>query len=249
MSVSVPVLYINLDDAVERRERLEQECEARGISAQRLEAVRWTRLDPQEQKRYFSPQLNARQYHSPMVNGEKGCYASHIQAWQWLLASNAPCMVVLEDDVRLTSDFARVVDAVSVWSGSWDMVKLMGRSQEKIAQRRALCPGYDLIDYARVPSYTAGYVISRAGAEKLLATRVPFGRPIDVDLRFWWENNLTMHGVWPAVVLLDDTSETSTISGRHGKKSLLTRWRKLKMKLDLTLGNAWHRLIKKQADE
>jgi len=92
MSVSVPVLYINLDDAVQRRERLEREFKTHAISAQRLEAVRWTLLSAQEQALYHSVALNARQYHSPLVNGEKGCYASHIRAWQWLLSSDAPCM-------------------------------------------------------------------------------------------------------------------------------------------------------------
>jgi len=123
--------------------------------------------------------------------------------------------VVLEDDVQLTTEFARVVDAVCALPGTWDMVKLMGRSHEKVAARRALCPGFDLIDYARVPSYTAGYVVSRAGAEKLLSTRVPFGRPIDVDLRFWWENQLTLYGIWPPVVRLSESSETSTIADRR----------------------------------
>lgn len=237
----VPVLYINLDTAVDRRLRLESAFKVYGIQEQRLEAVRWARLTPDEQTRFYSARLNSKQYHSPMVDGEKGCYASHIEAWRWLLSTDFFCMVVLEDDVCLTPDFLKVVGAVSRLDMSWDMVKLIGRQQEKVAATRDLCPGFELIDYARIPSYTAGYVVSRSGAEKMLATRIPFGRPIDVDMRFWWENGLNVFGVWPAVLMHDETSSASTIAGRHAKKNLFVRWRKLKMKLSLTLWNIWHR--------
>ena len=69
-----------------------------------------------------------------------------------------------------------------------------------------------LVRYRRIPSTTAGYVISRSGAAKLLAKRQPFGRPVDVDLRFWWEaDRLKVLGVVPSVLALDETSDTSTI--------------------------------------
>ena len=245
--MSVPVLFINLDTALERRRKLEEACQALSVDAQRLRAVRWSELTPAQQAQWHSPPLNAQQYHSPMVDGEKGCYASHLEACRWLLSTDFPCLVVLEDDVRLTPDFLTVVEAVSRLELPWDMVKLIGRQQEKIRAARALSLGHQLIDYARIPSYTAGYVLSRSGAKKLLATRIPFGRPIDVDIRFWWENDLTVYGVWPPVVELDEISGYSTIAGRHARKSLGSKWRKLKMKLALTAGNAWHRFQRQRA--
>jgi glycosyl transferase family 25 len=103
-------------------------------------------------------------------------------------------------------------------------------------------PGTALVDYSRVPSMTAGYVVSRAGAAKLLAHRQPFGRPIDVDLRFWWEcDQLRILGVSPSAIALDDTSEVSSIWDTRDTLTPGQRWRKFTMKLALTLGNAWHR--------
>jgi glycosyl transferase family 25 len=90
-------------------------------------------------------------------------------------------------------------------------------------------------------------VISRSGAEKMLSTRVPFGRPIDVDLRFWWENNLIIYGIWPSVLKFDQTSDVTTIAGRKASSSLISKWRKFKMKLMLTLGNILHRAKRKKA--
>lgn len=236
----IPLVFINLEKDSERRNRLEQELQRLHVPGTRLPAVWWKQLDPTQQNPLYSATLNSKQYYKPLVDGEKGCYASHIAAWEMLLSSDAPAMVVLEDDVRLDDRFVQAVDAIAALQRPWDMVKLMGRTQEKVRSAVALTEVHQLIQYRRVPSFTAGYVISRRGAQKLLQSRVPFGRPIDIDLRFWWENNLEILGVLPAPVLLDDTSLDSSITGRKPTASWTTRWRKLCMKWQITRGNARH---------
>lgn len=240
--MSLPIVFINLDRDAERRTRLLAELQQIDMQSERFPAVWWADVPPEQASRWYSDDLNARQYYKPLRNGEKGCYASHIGAWQQLLASDAPALVVLEDDVRLTPQFAEVVKAIAALQEPWDMVKLLGRDREKVRSQRPLVPGTALVDYSRVPSMTAGYVVSRAGAAKLLAHRQPFGRPIDVDLRFWWEcDQLRILGVSPSAIALDDTSEVSSIWDTRDTLTPGQRWRKFTMKLALTLGNAWHR--------
>ena len=239
---TLPLVFINLDKDSERRTRIEGQLAHLGLPGERLPAVWWKHLPPAEQSLLYSAERNHGLYYQPLVDGEKGCYASHIQAWRQLLASDAPALVVLEDDVRLTPQFAEVVKAIAALQEPWDMVKLLGRDREKVRSQRTLVPGTALVDYSRVPSMTAGYVVSRAGAAKLLAHRQPFGRPIDVDLRFWWEcDQLRILGVSPSAIALDDTSEVSSIWDTRDTLTPGQRWRKFTMKLALTLGNAWHR--------
>ena len=239
---TLPLVFINLDKDSERRTRIEGQLAHLGLPGERLPAVWWKHLPPAEQSLLYSAERNHGLYYQPLVDGEKGCYASHIQAWRQLLASDAPALVVLEDDVRLTPQFADVVNAIAALQEPWDMVKLLGRDREKVRSQRPLVPGTALVDYSRVPSMTAGYVVSRAGAAKLLAHRQPFGRPIDVDLRFWWEcDQLRILGVSPSAIALDDTSEVSSIWDTRDTLTPGQRWRKFCMKLALTLGNAWHR--------
>ncbi|MFN4030188.1 MAG: glycosyltransferase family 25 protein [Acidovorax temperans] len=240
--MSLPIVFINLDRDAERRTRLLAELQQIDMPSERFPAVWWADVPPEQASRWYSDDLNARQYYKPLRNGEKGCYASHIGAWQQLLASDAPALVVLEDDVRLTPQFADVVKAIAALQEPWDMVKLLGRDREKVRSQRPLVPGTALVNYSRVPSMTAGYVVSRAGAAKLLAHRQPFGRPIDVDLRFWWEcDQLRILGVSPSAIALDDTSEVSSIWDTRDTLTPGQRWRKFTMKLALTVGNAWHR--------
>lgn len=241
----LPVRYINLDRDAERRARLDAEIARLGLPGERFPGVLWTALPQAEQDALYSPALNAQQFHKPLVNGEKGCYASHIALWRWLLHSPHPAVVVLEDDVRLKDDLAAVCAAIAALPAGWDMVKLIGRAElgktEKLRSEAPLCPGYQLVQYRRIPSLTAGYVLSRQGAQKLLATRVPFGRPIDVDLRHWWESqHLVMRGISPAAIELDDTSFESSIGAKVAERSLADKWRKARHKLLYTLGNAWH---------
>jgi len=238
----LPLVFINLDRDAQRRERMAAQLREHRIDGHRLPAVWWADLPAARQDALYRAALNARQYYKPLLPGEKGCYASHQAAWAQLLESHAPALVVLEDDVLLQPGFADAVDAIAGLQEPWDMVKLIGRDREKVRATAALTGRFSLVRYRRVPSTTAGYVVSRAGAAKLLAARRPFGRPVDVDLRFWWEaDGLRMRGVVPSVLALDDTSDVSTIWQQVDRLSLPMRLRKLRMKLLLSLGDLLRR--------
>ncbi|ACY30860.1 glycosyltransferase family 25 protein [Comamonas thiooxydans] len=239
---SLPIVFINLSKDAERRERMTAQFAQMGLTASRLPAVWWADLSEAEQKAFFcAPQSHGR-YFKPLSNGEKGCYASHLRSWQQLLGGDAPAMVVFEDDVRLLPQLPQALAAIEALpaDGSWDMIKLYGREPEKIANQGPLVAGaLQLISYQRVPSFAAGYVISRSGARKMLETRMPFDRPVDVDIRFWFENDLRVYGVYPSVIALDDTSEVSSIwAQKEAPADLAQRLRKFKMKLELTWGNS-----------
>ena len=238
---SLPIVFINLSKDEERRERMQSQFAQMGLQASRLPAVWWSELPEAEQRHYFNTEQSHGRYHKPLSNGEKGCYCSHLKACQQLLEGDAPALVVFEDDVRLLPNLPLALDAIAALpkGAPWDMIKLYGREHEKIANQGPLVNGVlQLISYRRVPSFAAGYVISRSGAQKMLATRVPFDRPVDVDIRFWFENDLHVFGVHPSVIALDDTSEVSSIWTQKPAPSTLTqRLRKFKMKLALTLGS------------
>ncbi len=238
--MSLPIFYINLARDTKRRHRLESELSRQGLQGTRFEAVWWADLDAAEQARLYSAEVNARQYHAALVNGEKGCYASHLQLWQQLVASGASAMVVLEDDVALKDGFGALLEAIDHRLEPWDMIKLIGRERDTFRSSSPLVSGVDLVDYQRIPSLTAGYAISRQGAQKLCQSRQPFGRPIDVDLRYWWENDLMVLGVSPAALVLDETSFTSSIAGRAVAVKSKLRWRKFKRQFFYSIMNAWY---------
>ncbi len=242
----LPIRFINLDRDHQRCQRMQAELQRAQLDGERFPGVLWTDVPTGQQTALYSDALNDQQYYKPLVNGEKGCYASHIEIWRWLLGSPNEAVVILEDDVRLQLGFAEVIKAIAELHSAWEMIKLIGRPAvgraEKLRAQEPLCPGFALVRYRRIPSLTAGYVVNRKGASKLLATRVPFGRPVDVDLRHWWEcEQLIVRGVSPAPIALDDTSAQSSIGAKFGERGLRQKWRKARFLLAYSLTNAWRR--------
>ena len=243
------IVVINLDRQTERWASIAPQFAALGLGVSRLPAVDGNRLGATTVGRLYDSALNRSQYHKPLRPGEIGCYASHIAAWQELLASRAQRLAVFEDDVDLDAALPQVLDAIDRTRVPYDLVKLVGRSREKLAVRVALDDPWQLVGYQRVPGLTSGYVISRHGAEKLLAGRIPFGRPVDVDLRHHWECGLTILGVQPYPVRPAASSHASSIEGRHLPVSVDMRWRKLLLQARYTLLNAGHALVDANATD
>lgn len=199
-----------------------------GLYVERFEAVRGTALSAEALASYYSAEGNRKGFYRPLTPAEIGCYASHISLWKHMVHHNWPFVAVFEDDVVPDASLPEVLDKLERGPLDWDMVKLIGRGLESPSRRVALTKGHDLVHYRRVPSLTGGYVLSLSGANKLLDTRPPFGRPIDVDLRHWWECSLRVRGVLPYPLRSSDDSVMSTIGSRKMPGDIATRWRKLK---------------------
>ena len=235
------IFYINLLKDNDRRVNMENEFHRLNISAKRLDATWWKTVPTDEANALYSIDLNKEQYYKPLSNGEKGCYASHIRAWKILLESDAEKIVVLEDDISLNDEFIKILDAIDKSDQEWDMIKLIGRERnEKIKSSENLLGTQNLIRYNKIPSCTTGYVLSRSGAKKLISSRIPFGRPIDIDLRFFWENDLKILGVHPAAISLADSSTQSSIWTTREKNSFRERMKKFKMKTKILFLNFLH---------
>lgn len=238
-----PIYLINLPKDVARAAHMHNQLEALGLLAHLhpMAATYGRDLSAAETARYYSPEMNARQYHLPLSAGEIGCYVSHLNTWRAIVDSGAPAALVLEDDVLLDAALpALMSELMSATAAQWDMIKLVGRDHEKTVAEWPLQGQHRIVRYARIPSMTAAYFISRAGAQKLLQ-RVPFGRPVDIDLRYAWETQLQVFGMLPYPVSLDQSSTVSSIGRRPSPKSWTHRWRRVRQQVAYSLGN-WQRL-------
>ena len=107
---------------------------------------------------------------------------------------------------------AYVLDALAPPPAEWDLVKLIGRRREKTRSAAACCPGTRARPLpARAQPHRRPMSSPRAARRSCSPHRQPFGRPVDVDLRHWWECDLEVRGVWPYPVRGAATSAGSTI--------------------------------------
>ena len=205
-----PLLVINLDRSAVRWREAASAYAAAGLSVERLPAVDGESLSEAEVGRVYDGEGNRRLYKRPLTRGEIGCYLSHREAWRRIAASGAAGGYVFEDDGLPTGRLAEAMALVEGLAWSWDMIKLY--SDRPLRGRLVSAGPLSLRRPAVLPARTLGYAVSRGGAEKLLGRSAPFFRPLDMDLKHWWEKDLTVLVIEPCTIALAPRhSQTSAI--------------------------------------
>lgn len=183
MAVSHPVgvLLINLDTRSDRLSAVSCALGALGIGFHRIAAV--------DGRRVPEADLACSRKSGPigvMPDTTRACTASHVKAWQYIVASGQRHALILEDDVALHPDITALLADDGWIPQGVDLIKL-----EKFAPRRVskILAGKVL---ATTPSGrgvirrmhsrhtgSAGYIISRKGAETALSLSGSFDVPVD----------------------------------------------------------------------
>jgi glycosyl transferase, family 25 len=213
--LAIPVLYINRDRDVSRRDFITQQLQKAGIEAHRIPAVEGTDLPP-NLRAYFD--VNGSNL--SLKPGEIGCYASHLKAANEIIARDLPFALVLEDDACLAPDtLEKLEELVKSLTGPWDLVHLSGKPRQAVKPVTETRLGTTIVRYSRVPSGTVGYLMSRRGAQKFLR---PCKRkwPVDTDIRRPWVFGMDIYGVLPQLVGHNDdlTSAIQTLGGRARRR-------------------------------
>lgn len=181
---------INLDRSSDRLQLMLAQAKALGISFERVRAIDGVVNLPHWLGSQFDPD-------GPMLSGEIGCYASHLLACSMMRAQNMPYAVILEDDIVIDREIAALVaHAVAAAPGGWDVIHLSTNFKRPAYPISKLCGEHALVRYARLPVNSAAYVISAAGADKLLAEGLRT-RPFDLEFRYAWLRQLEVFGVFP----------------------------------------------------
>ena len=128
----------------------------------------------------------------PAMRGTLGCFLSHVAAWEAMLARNLPHCLVIEDDVVPLVPLPATLGAFPLPAG-YDLCFVNDRLQPRWpAERVAAAPGWTTEPFARAfatfaPEDNApgadGYLVSAAGARKLLQCVREDGCNGDVDWR------------------------------------------------------------------
>lgn len=213
-----PVFLINLDKDKARLEAATAELARAGLPWQRIPAVNGRALPAERIEMVYDKRANCRRARHPLTAPEIGCYLSHIAAWRAIAGSGAPGGVVLEDDFRVVGDLGASLRAVFDDRGDWDMVKLFTfRPEARMLNRREISEEIAISEPYKIPSTTLGYVLRREAAEGLLRGGPRFFRPIDEDLKFFWEMDLKIALVEPQPILVgeQDTAEGTVGDSRR----------------------------------
>ena len=188
----IPVYVINLLRSPDRRAFMLEQLAGAGVAGEFIAVVDGRAC------RARGPAL--------LSVGERALILSHRKVWRRLLASGASFGVVLEDDAHLGGGFAALLAAD--WRvHAFDVVKLETVSDRVwIARRGASLAGRTLRRLGAEHLGSAGYLVSRAGAQKLIAMTQRLDAPIDQTLFGYatvFEGRLRVLQLVPAAVLQD----------------------------------------------
>jgi glycosyl transferase family 25 len=187
---------INLPEAVERRASLFSRLACMDIPFVVQSAIDGQRLANAEVERAYDSKLNRKIFKRPLSRAEIGCYLSHRAVWSALAASDAPGAFVLEDDAEPSDDLPKVMRAIAALDLDCHLIKLdvprTGRRVAQLTEREAL------FEPRIVPAQTRGYALTREAAIRLRDTTLPFGRPVDLDIKHWWERGIAVLTVAPS---------------------------------------------------
>lgn len=198
------LFVINLDRQPERLKRMELLFKGLGLRFIRVSAVDGQRLSQEEIRHWQSVDAGSR----PLRAGETACFLSHRECWRRIVDEALPCAAIFEDDLHLGADAATLLR-----SGDWvpadaDVVKIETKLQYARVDKAAAgsVNGRALHRLRSKHAGAGGYIVTRKGAEKLLAMSGTFPSPADqfvFNLDLPSAASLTIYQLLPAVCVQD----------------------------------------------
>lgn len=207
-----PLIYvINLERDAERLESVRSNLAAFGLAFERIPAVigkdlpDWRELVDMEAYAWRNRQNEPRP-------GEVGCYLSHLKAMETFLRTDAPCCVILEDDVEVRPECGEVLRSLSD-RDDWDLVKLFNFHSGLPVKKRPLGAGHHLVAHLGRTTSSAAYIVNRHAAATLLRSMLPISEQVDHALDRPWETGLRIRGIRPMPVVLAPVAHTTSTIG------------------------------------
>lgn len=226
-----PIFVINLDRSATRMAAVADDLGRQGLPFTRLRAVDGRDLSPAVVEALTR---GAPRYKRPLAPSEIGCALSHLLAWDRIARGNAGVGVILEDDAQLFPGAAARLAKLAAGAIDWDLLKICHDANVSPAEPAHLPD--------KMPPRTVGYAITRAAAARLVERWVPFSRPIDTQMTYWWEHGACIKiAVPPLGNLIQDHEATSTIAPDRDHPVALHRFlANLRIQLPRRIARIWH---------
>ena len=217
------IIYaINLDRSRERWEELSREAADLGLTIHRVVALDGSLVaagDWADVNQAAFMRNNGRH----MIPGEYGCYRSHMKALSTFLEAGLPQAIIVEDDIRLSSDLPqRAAAALAAVPGA-DVIKLFNHRMVGFRIYATSDRGDRIGRAIHGPMGSAAcYAVTRAGAAKLVEQMKVLEYPFDIALERGWAMGAEVLTVDEDVVT--SKRSASTIANRSGYKERKFVW-------------------------
>lgn len=239
------ILVVSLKGATDRREMFARRAAEAGVE--------WEYFDACETlaEGLVYDEEGARLHKGrPLTKGEIGCYSSHYSLWRQLMSDSAEQYIVLEDDVLVDWRMIEMIAQTDLLKSGVEYLRLYYKlpSQHLIRKRRFIVRTRTLVELFSPAYGTQGYVMTKQGAEKLLANLHRVTLPIDDKMDRFWDHGVPNLSLFP-FALIEEPAESTIGDDRFTAKDETLRRklylardrlkRKLAMRRRLRLERRW----------
>jgi len=193
------VFVISLKTSIDRRRRVAAMLDALGLDFEFSDAVDGRILGETATVQVYDKTANERWFKRPLSRSEIGCYMSHLQIWERVKRLNAPA-VILEDDANVDTALPDFLKGLSDYNISDAVLKIDGVRDNNAASDTCSIVDRQVWRERQIGARTTGYVVGPKAAARLLDYQDRFFRPIDMDLKHYWEHGVPIFTVGPALV-------------------------------------------------
>ena len=215
----IPIYIISLADHKYKRDKIISQIGDRAYEI--IEAVDARKMSYEhfsDYKRFFRLSF----YGKDLIGPEFGCYLSHKKVYQRIIEGKIPYALVLEDDAILEDNFFLVLENLLKKYPKFDLIRFLGKYKIDNKPRRNVLPlisGFNLVRLHGSPGGTYAYVISQAGAKKMLSRMKNIFTAIDALMGLQFLTKIDILTVYPKIATWDDSLGT-TIGDLRYKKNL-----------------------------
>lgn len=124
---------------------------------------------------------------------------SHAAIWQRVLDDGHDFACIMEDDIVLAPDFRYWLERIEQYPLEFDILKLeaIARHKCRIGTVVKCSDRWQIAQCWFAAAGAACYIISRQGAQRLLAYEMPISAPVDTAMLRYWENSIRTFEVLP----------------------------------------------------
>ncbi len=176
----IPIFVINLARQSERLERMSKELGALNLEFERLDAVDRLSTPPAEFQQRFTKTGPI----GPLGKGDMACSLSHRKFWKEVLDRGLETAFVLEDDVEISPNLPDLLACADWVPKSANIIKFERKGGPKtrvyLGAGSSIWIGAFTLHRIFSPHMgTAGYLITRKGAELALSASERLSMPVD----------------------------------------------------------------------
>ena len=211
------ILIISLTNAEERRNFQQEQLSKLGLDFRFLDATSTNNIDKTTYKQHY------KDWQRPLKETEVACYYSHRHAWDSVIQSNQPALI-LEDDALLSRCTPALLKSLST-KKNVDLINLENRGRKKFVSKssESIVCNSKLLRLYQDRTGAAGYILWPSGAKKLIQCEKRKGIAL-ADAHITACNNLNSYQVEPSPIIQLDNCEwykiENPINNRASKSSV-----------------------------